>query len=363
MFFRLFLIKFFIFLLILIFIFPFLISYLFRPTLEFNQFLIQRSNQLYVKDLSIFMDFYASSWSDGVNRLVYRPKLLQKYPIDSQSAFDFIFYNLPLYVVVYPTEEFYYFFGEIITDQKFAGNFHLSTLSEGELFFSFYSKDDFDSKEVLSLSLGLDNGLKVRHLISNFYLVSWKDKIVLFKLPNQSWVKNPPNFVLLSEEEFVGRIFDESGVNLFLIYNRRTQAFYNILDHMFLVEKMKKYGDYYFIGMKTGFIYFYDLEYNRYILIGVNKHNVQDNNYYDGPGDQVPIHLDLKEKINRAYPDTFYENLDKNGVYLDKKNWIRVAIIPYFFYSDLQEVVDLNKKCFVNVLLNSQLWTCLTSVR
>lgn len=362
--------------LVIIFL-PFFSLLLFASPVEFNQFLVQRLQLRYwIDPLSTARDIFLSYYSTGWNYLFRRPAVALSSLEDPDVVFDYVFLSLPLYVVVYPTEEFYYFSGLLEGGQEFAGNIRFADLPKGRISFAYFpvaeatttsltvpfmarGQGDFGSA-VIDIQRA---GFSVRFISEEFYSVSWKRKTVLVKLPSQAAVKRLPRLKLLPEEEFVGRIADESGIRLLLIYNHQTDSFYDLLDEESLAEDYERVGERHLIGKRTGFLYFDDLAFGRKVLVGIDQKNTWSNNYLDGPGDQVPIRLNLKDKINKAYPNTLLgAGIDEHGVYLEQDEWMRIAISPYQLYFDSSEVVTNSERCWglLKDAGRSELWSCLT---
>ena len=172
----------------------------------------------------------------------------------------------------------------------------------------------------------------------------------------------PRDLELLPEEEFVGRLQDESGIRFFVIYNTNTDSFYEILNEEDgATEKLIELDDDFIIGERTGFLYYNDEEYARKILVGIDSANSAENNYLDGPGDQFPINIDIKEKLRKAYPNTLLGNgTDEHGVYLNKTEWVRIAISPYDRYYSASDVIENRKSCEEKLSDRTEFYTCLT---
>ena len=166
---------------------------------------------------------------------------------------------------------------------------------------------------------------------------------------------------LLPSEEFVGHIHDESGIKLFFLYNHDTNAFYDVLDDEFgTTDNFAELGENVLIGKRTGFIYYFDREFDRKILVAVNNRNASANNFLDGPGDQVPFRLNFKDKLNATYPNTYlFGGINPHGVYLDTNEWTRIAVAPFEITDNAQSAIDRVDKCD-SISEKSVFWTCLT---
>lgn len=79
---------------------------------------------------------------------------------------------------------------------------------------------------------------------------------------------------------------------------------------------------------------------DRQILVGVNSNQVRGNNYFDGPFDQIPPRLQIKELLERVCPYVKYRGgIDAHGNFL-KLAHTRVAISPYVKYSSTSEFLQ-----------------------
>jgi hypothetical protein len=99
------------------------------------------------------------------------------------------------------------------------------------------------------------------------------------------------------------------------------------------------------IGRRTGFSY-YAQSPGRRILVRISAKNAEQNNYFDGPGDQVPFWLSIRDLLHQAYPATIQgQGIDEHGVYLGTKQWTRIAISPYAVTDDISNVEGQIERC------------------
>src|SRR5262249_51500633 len=134
------------------------------------------------------------------------------------------------------------------------------------------------------------------------YRVSYKNKAVVFSLNDLSGAR-PPGGVLGSDEEFLGPVFDESGLRFFFVFNKHLKAFHFILDETVAVaDELNpiKQTDRIVIGRRTGFAFYRDHRSDRRILIGAFEGNVNVNNWFDGPFDQLPENFIEGEALRSA---------------------------------------------------------------
>lgn len=325
---------------------------------EFNQFLIQRlelSSGLISPEN--FADMVFSLHSSGVNILSGKTVSAPPSLADPKAVFEYVFSYIPPAAVVYPTEEFYYFETDL-NGLRIRGNLRVADIPKGTMSFVYFSTDE--NKPVFQqLDLNADRGVQLEQKNEHLYSVKYKEKTVLFKIPTTH--REPPEkTVLYPGEEFVGHIHDESGIKFFLVFNQDTNSFYELLDdEAGVADSFEDLGDQFLLGKRTAFVYFDDSNAKRKILLGVFSKNARANNYFDGPGDQVPIRASLKEKLNIAYPSTILgKGIDEHGVYLNKPEWVRFALTPFQAYNSLLQVTE--RKTCEEEPTKSKFWTCLT---
>lgn len=272
---------------------------------------------------------------------VIRPTTLDV--ADPMAVFAFVLNSLPDRVKVYPTENYYYFtFTHNGID--YAGNIRLdaSDRDQGKVQFAYYEqttgwRDDTPGEfRVLDAS----NGVKLEKLERFIYRLTYKDKSVAFELNDLSQVR-PPATALAPKEEFIGPVFDDSGIRFFLVYNAAINNFLFILDETVKVAdgfQSDSAHDRLLLGMRTGFVYFRDQRIDRKILIGVYEENVQVNNYFDGPFDQLPDNFiegeTLRNAILKVQPN-LKGQIDRFGGTADGE--LRYMIGPYKLYKRLEE--------------------------
>ncbi len=338
---------------------PLAVHSLYNP-FQFNQFLIQRLDlKLGIAPRAQLLDGIRSSFSSGLNILSGAPKQVPNDFDDTLKMFGYIFSWLPSYAVVYPTEGFYYFTTSIPDVGPISGNVRVADLDKGLLSMAYFTVAEANRQTRMRNILSTD-GLEVKKLSAYRYEVKYQSKTVLFKLPERSQ-DEPLNFAKLPEEEYVGRVYDESGVQFLLVYNHLTTSFYYLLDERAgHTESYDQVTPSVLLGRRTAFVYFQEPHYPRKFLVGVLLDNIKANNFYDGPGDQVPFRANLREKLHMAYPNTLLgHGIDEHGVYLQKAQWQRIAISPYHRYASVTEVLEKMNRCEPN-LGESEYWTCLT---
>lgn len=330
-----------------------------------NQFEIQ-SNEFKQGTISgsMFLDwlrsYYALLW-----QMIFNPPKLLAAHVDfgnPDSVFTYLFERFPSYAIVYPTETYYYYNFSIpgaTSTKLISGNMRFTNIHENILHMGYFDKKephgDFGFK-----SFSESDGVTVKAISPSRYKVSYKNKDIVFKL-NDIFTKPPKHLKTLPEEEFVAHIQDEAGVRLFLYFNNRTKSFYYILDEENGVpEKLTRFGDNYLRGERTSYVFYEDGDFERKILVGVLSENIFSNNFFDGPFDQVPPRLQIRDKLLAAYPYTGYDGgIDEHGNFLGFQKGSRVAISPYYDYTDENNLLEYTKKCDEKKQEKSEYWSCL----
>jgi hypothetical protein len=176
------------------------------------------------------------------------------------------------------------------------------------------------------------------------YRVSHGGKSVTFVLNDLSQVK-PSDGLLSADEKFLGPIFDESGVQFFLVFNSKANVFHYLLDETGPAGdefQAIKPGDRIEIGKRTGFAFY--KEGNRKILIGVDERQSWLNTYLDGPFDQLPENFiegeALREAIHAADPPS-RGKIDRLGYFTDRQG--RYLVHPYMRYREQSELAVIHR--------------------
>lgn len=327
---------------------------------QFNQFLIQKLELHYgVISPQNFFGMIESSYSSGLNYLSGTGMLKEPDYENTQEVFSYVYSWIPPKAVVYPTERFYYF-NTKIGGQNVSGNIRVADIDNGKITLAYFKVGEIE-KSTKYDDITIEDGLMINKFSNYLYEVSFNGKKVQFKIPTTD-VSPPQKLKLLPQEEFVGHIHDESGIKFFFIFNNATESFYNILDEENgFADSLEQIDIDHFVGKRTGFVFYHDKDYNRKILIGVHIENIAENNYLDGPGDQVPIIIDIREKLHKAYPNTMLgDGIDEHGVYLNKPQWVRIAVTPFIRYSFFSDVIKRTSSCIQLKENKSEFWTCLT---
>jgi hypothetical protein len=274
----------------------------------------------------------------------------QKLAIDDPMAvFGYVFDSLPDRVKVYPTENHYYFAFDL-NGVRYAGNIKIDAFlrAQGKVEFSYYEDRAswLPDSEATGLALDASRGVTVEQAEPLAYRLTYRSKSVVFALNDLSQV-TPPAAALASDDQFIGPVFDESGVRFFLLFNRRLKLFHYILDETVtpadtFVPTPVGNGRI-LIGKRTGFAVYRDRYRARKIMIGAFHDNVAANNYLDGPFDQMPDNFivgdTLRDAILAVAPD-LKGQINRYGSFVDGA---RFAIAPYMQYRKPEELAVFDR--------------------
>ena len=261
---------------------------------------------------------------------------------DPLVVFGAVMKNLPERVQIYPTENYFYFrFTQKGT--VYAGNIRLAAADrdQGKVNFAYNERPEdwnVDPRNHHAI-LGVEQGVTVEKTAPLVYRVTHAAKSVVFVLNDLSGAKPPPDKPR-ADETFLGPVFDESAIRLFLVVNSRLKVCHFILDEttpvaeQFVPLKGNKTIQ---VGKRTGFA-FYELD-GRKILVGVNERQSRLNTYLDGPFDQLPENFiageALRDAIIAADPSA-KGKIDRLGNFSDGSG--RYLIHPYMLYRQLSDL-------------------------
>lgn len=268
---------------------------------------------------------------------------------DVDAVFWHVFSNLPDEVTVYPSENYYYFI-MYVQGRQIWGNIRLPAGSRdrGVLSFAYFEFDEFPTgvREGFTRSkfFSEKDGLSIEKRDDFTYAVSYNGKKVTFNL-HKLRQEPPALFPLGQGELFIERTFDESGYQFFLLFNEEKDYFFWVLnEEEGLSDVLEPVGDDLLVGKRSGFAFWVDAAHgNRKVLLGVRSINVNRNDYYDGPFDQLADnYVDqtrISEYMVRASP-SLEGRIDKYGYYTDREEPLRVSLSNYATYytlADLQQ--------------------------
>lgn len=268
-----------------------------------------------------------------------------------RSVFQFVLESLPENVRVYPTENYYYFYF-FHKGIKYAGNIRINpeTADNGQFHFVYYKdatpwvvqQKDTDHYALL----GKKDGVVVHKVAPLAYQITSRGKSVRFTLNNLAGKKPPPG-TLRTGEHYLGPVFDESGLQFFLVFDRGHKQFRYILDETRPVgDRLSplKTSNKLSIGWRTGFVFFQEDTLKRKVLVAVHEPSARLNTYLDGPFDQLPDNFlkgdELRQAILQVRPD-LKGKIDRLGRFA--KGQERYLIAPYRSYAGSQDLEELAK--------------------
>lgn len=266
-----------------------------------------------------------------------------------RAVFLEILKQLPKTVKVFPTENYYYF--HFFHDsQRYAGNIRLSqpNIRAGEVMFNYFlatTSWHFDKVDHFVI-FGEKDGVKIASNSALNYTISVDDVAVRFELNDLSKVQ-PPEGLLTAQEVYLGPVFDESGMEFYLVYNKHRRHFAFFLnetsatrDKYIPLSKTSPFEQ----GLRTGFVFWHNKAQNRRLLVAVFDQNVEVNNNLDGPFDQLPDNFikgeELRDAILHARPD-LKGKIDRYGNFPDEEQ--RFLISPYLAYSVPNDMARLER--------------------
>lgn len=280
---------------------------------------------------------------------------------EPEKVFDFVFGQVPGEVFVYPTENYYYF-TFTTGGHYFWGNLRLAPEDRdaGVLHFAYFEHGQDEHWYYRPFQPG--SGVAVTRLSPLRYAVEYRGKRVVFQL-NDLPQTVPASFRLLKGEEFVGRCFDESGFQFLLLYNRERKHFMFVLDDEQKVTwPFRSIGKHLLLHPSSRFVFFDDPDTGRKLLVGVDGANVELNNYFDGPFDQLPDNFigstPFADYVEAAYPYT-RGHIDNHGRFITPGGRGRMAITPYMDYKSLPELVAYIDRCVATAKTKDELYYCI----
>lgn len=275
---------------------------------------------------------------------------------NSDAVFAWVFRHLPPEVMVYPTENYYYW-RLVAGGREIRGNFRpASGLREkGQISFAYAEWLEFPDKNLeegkisIARRLGREEGVTVECPDGFTCDVSSEGKTVRFRFQQIPQLPPAPG-VLAPGERFVARTFDESGLGFFLCYDTGTRCFFWILNgEQPVPEVFTPLEPDIVLGRRTGFVFWTDRRRaNRRILTAVREASVRRNDYYDGPFDQLAdnyaAQVPLRDSILEAFPALKGE-IDLYGYFTaGPDQGDRVALTSYFAYDDIAGALAFTRK-------------------
>lgn len=247
--------------------------------------------------------------------------------------------HLPGRVVVYPSEQYFYF-KFLCGERLVSGNLRFCDSSDGVVHFGYF--DEFEKSFIRTATL--ENGRNAVVSVSTDDVVSIEFAGVKREFEINGALDGDLPELVRSGDDFVGGVRDESGYQFALGFNRHFRQFYFVcspnpgLEPMSDVDVGDLHGDCRIcVGLVSRFLFLVDPDAQGMVLVGVLSRNVFENNYFDGPFDQVPPKLAIRDKIESAYPYVRMRGgIDEHGNFSELYG-SRVAISPYLQYSGLDD--------------------------
>lgn len=287
-------------------------------------------------------------------------------PLDDETrVFEYIFSSLPDSVVVYPTENYYYF-NLTAAGKTIWGNLRLDVLDRdlGVIHLGYFEYDEngkFQDREGWQKDFSKADGVDVVRVEPFLYSVTYKNRTVRFRL-NDIGMARPVKAKLADFEEFVGTVFDESGLKFFLLFNKPEKHFLFVLNEDgYTPEEFAPLNGDVVTGRRTGFAFYVDVPNGRKILIAVYGENTDRNNFYDGPFDQLPdnyaAQTNISAYIQEAYPYT-KGVIDRYGNFTNQEG-ARVVINPYSVYYE-PDALSFVASCKSSQPAGAAFYACIT---
>lgn len=263
---------------------------------------------------------------------------------DVDAVFGHVFSRLPPEVVIYPSENYYYFMLHIAGRQVW-GNIRLPAgqREQGELSFGYFEFNEFPQLTVPQRGLSqakfysAADGLRLVARNPFTWEATYGGKRTVFHLHRLS--QETPARAVATGERFIQRTFDESGYQFYLLFHEERNYFVWVLNEESPVPDVltpdAEEPDL-LVGRRSGFAFWVDRACDdRKVLVAIRRLNSQRNDYFDGPFDQLADNYAdetrVAEYMQRAAP-TLRGRIDKYGYYKDQARPMRVALACYYSY-------------------------------
>lgn len=258
---------------------------------------------------------------------------------------------------VFPSEQYFYF--EFWNGPELLrGNLRFTDARDGVLHVGVF--DHHNSSRLWFTSFSRDDGVVIESAGRSSFVVSTSNadgvRPVEFVLDrtvlDREWCSV---FSLAADEEVVSGILDESGFALTLIWDDRDGSFYYALDpetptpgpleridHGPLPAALPAGSDDFgfLFHRASRWVFLEHKPTGTAVLVAVPAFAVEWNTYFDGPFDQVPPRLPLREKLERAYPYVKSRGgVDEHGNFLELDGQ-RVAISPHMRYEHVTQLAE-----------------------
>jgi hypothetical protein len=283
---------------------------------------------------------------------------------DASSVLSYVLNSLPDEVVVYPTENYYYF-NFLYGGVKYVGNLRLdaSDRDAGKIHLAYFNANTEWGASLKSISrvFSAEDGVDVKAVDRLTYQIAFRGRAVLFKLNDLSGVE-PPAGMMGADEQYIGPVFDESAIQFFLIYNKRIKNFIYVLNSLNKIPDVliaDKTRPRIRVAQRSGFVFYLDHLKDRLILIGVYERNAVLNTYFDGPFDQLPDNFIRGDELKQAFIDQNPKvagTIDRFGNAPDGRS--RLSISPYLLYLSVDELYGFDDCAQKYKTLPDKYYTC-----
>lgn len=297
--------------------------------------------------------------SDSGSYLLFSQKWVEGLLTDSldlddvDEVFWHVFSRLPDEVVIYPSENYYYF-KMYVGQRQIWGNIRLAAgrRERGVLSFAYfeYKESQFVDEPRIKRSkfFTVADGLLIDEVDPFTFVVRYDGKEVTSHLHELSQ-EQPTLFELGEDEVSVMRTFDESGYQFFLLFNEQSNYLFWVLNEEEPIpDILEPLGEDLLVGRRSGFVFLVDRAHDdRRVLAAVHGENATVNNYYDGPFDQLADNYveqtNVSHYLELAVP-TLQGRIDKYGYYTDREGGSsRVAVSPYYVYFSVRDLEQFMK--------------------
>ncbi|QOI99679.1 MAG: hypothetical protein HRU70_03985 [Phycisphaeraceae bacterium] len=258
---------------------------------------------------------------------------------DPRSVLRWVLSRSPQPAVVYPTEGYYYY-TLALGPRTISGNIRLADAAHGRFSVGYFDPLHPADSRSAHYRDG-EPGITLRHDPSTRRVVLRADGIERTYLLDASAL-DPPPMTLLEGERLITGLRDESGYALVLLYHAPSRGMYYTLNPSLATpEPLDGFtvGPHRLrVGRESRFIFFHHPPTGRDVLVAVHRDHIRRNTWFDGPFDQFPPHLRLRETLEEAYPYVIDAGgIDDNGNFLALAGQ-RLAISPHLEYDSADEL-------------------------
>ncbi len=291
--------------------------------------------------VSFNQQYLESNWSQAENNSTPKASRSTIYQ-DPRAVLHHVLVWLPDNPVVYPSEMYYYF--EFLDGPHvLSGNLRFTDAHNGVLHMGYF--DRTGNAENIAKSWSEHEGVQVRFNPDDSTMTirfeQHEKRFRIFDPPT-----HPADATFADEPDlvFVTGLIDESGFHFDLFFSAMHNTFFYTRRsncpfpaQMHVLDETSSYK--LLMDSISRFVFLEQTE-APLILVGVDLANVVENNYYDGPFDQIPPRLPIKALLERAYPYVVYRGgINEHGEFIELSAQ-RVAISPYLQYGSVSDIRD-----------------------